>query len=138
MDSAELSAQAYETIKANGLLSKRRFEVYDILHRKGPLTAHEIVDIAREFYPKTNQTSFNARLSELEDAGVVDQVGEKVNPISGMRNTLWAANGNLPRKQTQREKLVDLIHKTEERLERLRDRLVLMDSKGTVNVSDLR
>lgn len=70
--------------------------MYEILFNDGPLTAHEVVGIARRKYPLANQTGFNARLSELQSLGVVDVVGEKKNPVSGHLNCLWDVTEKLP------------------------------------------
>ena len=99
------SLEAYNMIKENGLLSKRKWEVYDILFRLGPLTAHEVVGVARENYPNANQTSFNARLSELVNLGCIEVVGEKINVTSGALNFLWDVNGRLPVKFEKPKKL---------------------------------
>jgi Fe2+ or Zn2+ uptake regulation protein len=90
------SIETYKKIKDNGLLSQRRMEVYEILFNFGPLTAHEVVKVARNKYPEANQTGFNARLSELEKMGVVNVCGEKVNPVSGCKNSLWETTDHLP------------------------------------------
>ena len=92
----QTSIEAYNTIKENGLLSKRRWEVYDILFHHGPLTAHEVVQVARKQYPYANQTSFNARLSELKKEGVAIEVGSKTNEVSGVSNYLWDVTSGLP------------------------------------------
>lgn len=97
----ETSVISYNTIRDSGLLSKRRWEVYDILYQHGPLTAHEIVAIARRTYPNANQTSFNARLSELETIDCVRRVGKKTNPTSGIENYLWDVTEKLPKKLTK-------------------------------------
>lgn len=94
----QTSVETYRLIESDGLLSKRRFEVYSILFNSGPLTAHEIVATARKQYPLANQTGFNARLSELEKLGVVETVGEKNNPVSGHKNLLWDVTDKLPSK----------------------------------------
>ena len=67
------SIEAFNKIKEEGLLSRRKMEVYEILFRHGPLTAHEIVSIARDKYPQANQTGFNARLSELKEVGYINE-----------------------------------------------------------------
>ncbi len=78
--------------------------MYQILFKYGPLTAHEVVNIARTVYPLANQTSFNARLSELKKIGVALEVGEKINPISNQNNYLWDVNSNLPEKLETKKK----------------------------------
>lgn len=100
------SREAYITIRDNGLLSERKWEVYDILFHHGPLTAHEVVAVARQKHPLSNQTSFNARLSELKKLGCATEVGEKLNPVSKVSNYLWDLTSNLPTKfdKAEREK----------------------------------
>lgn len=92
----QTSAEAYRKIKEEGLLSLRKMEVYQILYKYGPLTAHEIVSVARSKYPSANQTGFNARLSELKKVGCAIEVGEKVNAISGKKNYLWDVTSSVP------------------------------------------
>ena len=94
----QTSIATYHQIEQEGLLSKRRLEVYQILFKYGPLTAHEIVDVARTKYPKANQTGFNARLSELKTLGVVSEVGAKKHEVSGKQNILWDVTSELPKK----------------------------------------
>ena len=91
----QTSLDAYRQIEAEGLLSKRNWEVYEALFHHGPLTAHEIVQLMRSKYPQANQTGFNARLSELKRIGVVTEVGEKKNPVSGKMNYIWDVTCNL-------------------------------------------
>jgi len=45
--SRDTSIEAYRTIKANGLLSKRRLQVYEYLFNHGPATAKEIFVLVR-------------------------------------------------------------------------------------------
>lgn len=101
----KISLDAYNKIKENGLLSKRRLEVYHILFHNGPLTAHEVVAIARQNHPLSNQTSFNARLSELRNRGVVFEVGFKTNPVSLVENILWDVTDSLPAEPVKTQKL---------------------------------
>lgn len=92
----QTSVDAYHAIRDEGLISKRKFEVYEILFHHGPLTAHEIVYMARSKYPLANQTGFNARLSELKTLGLAIEVGEKINPVSGKLNYLWDVTDKRP------------------------------------------
>jgi hypothetical protein len=91
------SLEALEKIKASGLLPARQLQVLEILCLHGPLTAHEVVEKARATHPLANQTSFNARLSELERKGCVRCLEQtKPNPVSGMECYLWEALPNIP------------------------------------------
>jgi len=91
------SREVYFKIKEDGLLSKRRLEVYEILYKHGPLTANEIVRIAKEKYPNANQTGFNARLSELKRMEAIIEVGEKQDAVSGHRCYLWDVTDKMPK-----------------------------------------
>lgn len=90
------SIEAYNFIKDNGLLSKRRWQVYDILYQHGPLTGNQLIKIARREYPMLNTGAFNTRLSELRDRQVVSEIKEVLCPISGHRVILWDVNDRLP------------------------------------------
>jgi len=93
----DTSLEALAKIKASGLLPARQQQVLEILADQGPMTAHEVVEAAREHFPKANQTSFNARLSELERKGVVRCLEKKkAHPVSGMDCHLWEMTGTLP------------------------------------------
>lgn len=100
----QTSLEAYSIILVDGLLSKRKWEVYDILYHHGPLTAHEVVGVARKKYPLANQTGFNARLSELKTLGVAVEVGEKENPVSKKKNYLWDVTNGLPKESVKKVK----------------------------------
>lgn len=110
------SLAAYNSIKERKLLSAKRFEVYECLYQHGPLTAHEIVALGRKANPLANQTSWNARLSELESLGVVRTVGEKLNPVSNVTNLLWDVTDKLPTKFVRTETLAQKVKRLEAEL----------------------
>lgn len=91
------SIRAYREIRDNGLLSKRRFEVYDHLFHHGPSTARETSKILSKRFG-TSEDSYNSRFIELERQGVIKPVGEVENPHSGMKVTQWDVTANLPTK----------------------------------------
>lgn len=111
----QTSIDCYNEIKANGLLSKRRMEVYEILFHHGQLTANEIVRVSKAEYPNTNPSSFHARLSELKRYGVIIEVGEKRDEVSGNNCYIWDLTDNLPSKsasspkQTKKEKIKNTL-----------------------------
>ena len=92
----DTSIEAYITIKENGLLSQRRFQVYECLYKHGPMTANDVIRWYRDQYPDVNQTGFNARFSELQEMGVITEVGEEIDSVSGNRCILWDVTSNLP------------------------------------------
>lgn len=92
------SIEAYNAIRDQGLLSKRRWEVYDILFKNGPLTANEA------FYklyqgklgPVNAASNSAARFSELRDRGVIYEVRERTCRITGMTVIEWDVTDKLP------------------------------------------
>jgi hypothetical protein len=74
------SIDAFHRIESEGLLSKRRFEVYSALFLHGPATIAEVC--ARVATP-ASERSFSPRFAELRDMGVVYEVGERVCSITG-------------------------------------------------------
>jgi len=95
----QTSIDAYNEILFNGLLSKRRWEVYNFLYQNGPLTAEEI----RVALCPNLGNGITPRLSELKALGVIVEVGTKKNP-SGMEAILWDVTGNLPIALPKKEK----------------------------------
>lgn len=78
------------------MLSKRRMEVYELLYDDGPMTGNEVIRRMMILHPGTNQGGFNTRLSELEKQGVIEQVGYRIDPVSGHNNILWDVTPDLP------------------------------------------
>lgn len=119
----ETSTAAYDTIKANGLLSRARFDVYQYLFVNGPLTRSEI-DEGIRFVGKGGIKSYkshvSARLCELREMGCVKEVGEKKCSITGMHVILWDVTKDLPRKfkrksvQTRLEIALDALGRISE------------------------
>lgn len=103
------SIEAYNKIKADGLLSKRRFEVYSTLFKYGPMTANETFS---KMYDKntgpTNAASNSAaRFSELRQQGVIYEVKERKCKITGMNVIEWGVTNNLPVKIKKEKKITD-------------------------------
>ena len=92
------SLETYRNIRENGLLSKRKWEVYDIVYKHGPITANEIVRMSKRKYPNGNASSFNARLSELKTMGVAVEVDKTTDKVSGNSCFLWQLTDSLPTK----------------------------------------
>lgn len=92
------SIDTYRKIRDNGLLSKRRWEVYDALYLYGPKTANELFRSMRDKAYILNSNT-RTRLSELRDLGVVDEITEEhVCSVTGETVILWDTNDNEPRK----------------------------------------
>jgi len=105
------SIEIFNKIKANGLLSKRRFEVYECIFNNGPSTALEILD---KLDLKTNQSG---RFTELSDRGCITAVGTKKCSITGNQSLSWDVTCDLPRytprvltkKQKKKKLLKDMV-----------------------------
>lgn len=80
--------QAYERIKASGMLPDARYAVYDLLFREGPLTQREI---DQHLTPDAHK-----RVSELVKHGVVVSVGTRTCTVSGQEAYQWDVTDQLP------------------------------------------
>lgn len=90
------SVEAYREIKTGGLLSKRRFEVYECLFYNGPMTASEISEMLPGKKSRTIGSNVHARLGELRESGVVYEVKERICSISGKNVIEWDVTDKLP------------------------------------------
>ncbi len=86
----------YRQIEAEGLLSKRRWEVYRHLFKLGPLTQREVTDqVSSKF---AAERSYTPRFAELEKMGVIESVGERTCSITGRHVLIWDVTDKLPAK----------------------------------------
>jgi len=92
------SIAAFNNIKENGLLSERRFQVYNSLFDCGPATGGEVFEKMREKYGVLIPVNSNTitRLGELRELGVAEELGERVCSISGQNVILWDVTDRLP------------------------------------------
>lgn len=95
------SIEAYRQIKEEGLLSRMRFLVYEIIYEHGPLTIAE----ASTFVPKIDSRSISPRFAELLNIGVIETIGEKTCNVTGRNSTLWDVTEKLPKKLTKPTKI---------------------------------
>jgi hypothetical protein len=89
----QTSIDAYKEIMENGLLSKRREEVYDVIFKHGPITIYECLDTHLRHL---EANSVSPRFGELEKLGVIAITGQKLNPHSGHLANLYEATNYLP------------------------------------------
>jgi len=88
------SIAVYYKIEAEGLLSKRRMQVYKSLFYYGPMSQNETyvqLDV-----PKLQQSSIMPRFAELKEMGVIEEVGERPCSITGRKVLIWDVTANLP------------------------------------------
>ena len=92
MTTRQTSIDCYNEIKAKGLLSKMRFEVYSALLSIGkPSTT-------REVYATMNVIKQEAtRFTELRNLGVIYEVRNRKCTITGRTSIEWDLTDNLPK-----------------------------------------
>lgn len=96
------SIETYHEIQESGLLSRMRWVVYSALFRHGPcvssdLARHIVRDGDMSGTPGQRE-NVCARLNELREMGVVEEVGEQVSEATGKNSILWDVNDQLPKK----------------------------------------
>jgi len=89
------SLDAYHQIKAEGLLSKRRLQVYEIIAKHGPINPNQIYQNYLHFLP---QHSVTPRLIELVRQGVIREEFSKPCPLTGHMSGFFVSTNNLPKK----------------------------------------
>jgi len=119
-----ISIEAYRNIKENGLLSRRRFEVYSWLFENGPATATQIANGLRK--QDTNSSNVRARLNEMRSMGCTFEVEEVKCEHTGQTVILWdcteqQAPLKIHKKQTIIDKLKSRIIELEEEVRYLKN-----------------
>lgn len=104
----QTSIEAYREIKENGLLSKRRWQVYDYLFHNGPATARQaVLAISNEFGNNVSIAfgSLATRFCELRRSGVIEEVGTIIDKETKHEVILWDVTKNLPKKIVKPKKI---------------------------------
>jgi len=118
----DTSIGSYREIEDNGLLSRARFIIYEILFSDGPLTAGEIFTILKdEGGPHSVvKGSVCARLTELRRSGVVREVSKRICSTTGMTAIVWDVTSKLPTKfkKSYREELKEVENKIRKLIKR--------------------
>jgi len=94
----QTSIDCYRQIEAEGLLSKRRWEIYNILYHHGPMSSNETFDYSKLKGVDGYRHNANARMTELRDLGVVMEIGTKVCSKTGRTVIEWDVTDLLPKK----------------------------------------
>lgn len=87
----QTSIDCYNKIKENGLLSKRRFEVYEAIFKNAPCTTNEAMK--GHF---SGSHGIGSRTSELRDLGVIYEKGTRECKVTGIVVIEWDLTDNLP------------------------------------------
>jgi len=109
------SIDAYNKIKADGLLSALQMSIYAKLFESGPMTQGEIW---LKYFQHMQRHSVAPRFAELKAMGVLTEVGEKPCPVSGINAILWDVTDQLPHEPvakptTVKEFIVGLLERIE-------------------------
>ena len=116
MNIRQTSIDCYKQIKSEGLLSKRRLQVYEILLENGCLTGTEISILFKQKHFSSNHSEgIRNRVSELFERGVVYEKAIVECKSTGRKVTLWDLTDNLPIKikssnKTKKQRIEDAIN----------------------------
>lgn len=122
----QTSIDCYNQIKAEGLLSKRRFEVYEAIYKNAPCTTNEAL---KDIYSGSH--GVGSRTTELRDLGVIYEKSIKKCTVTGRNVIEWDLTDKLPIKA---EKLITAKQiRVEDTLDALR---LLYKNKLTASVVD--
>lgn len=95
MNIRQTSIDCYNEIKKNGLLSKKRFEVYKAILKNAPCTSGEAF---ATMTTKENQISQSrARFTELRELGVIYEKCVRKCKITGVNVIEWDLTDKLPK-----------------------------------------
>tara|TARA_R110002020_G_scaffold190290_1_gene389786 strand:+ start:7026 stop:7445 length:420 start_codon:yes stop_codon:yes gene_type:complete len=116
VNTRQTSIDCYNEIKANGLLSKRRLEVYGALYTSAPCTSSEAIRNAKTTFGVFGVSS---RFTELRDLGVIYEKGIKKCSVTGRNVIEWDLTDRLPIKfkknyKTKKQKIDDAINSLRE------------------------
>ena len=108
MNTRQTSIDCYNQIKQEGLLSKRRLQVYESIYNYAPCTASEV------FKEKNLKTNQSGRFTELRDLGVIYEKGERICSITGRNVIEWDLTDRLPinikkSNKTKKQKINDVL-----------------------------
>jgi hypothetical protein len=112
----QTSIDCFNKIKEEGLLSKRRLEVYEALLSTAPCTSSEAIINAKTTFGVFGVSS---RFTELRDLGVIYEKGEKKCSITGRNVIEWDLTDRLPVKikrtnKTKKQRVNDALNSLRE------------------------
>ena len=120
MKTRQTSIDCYRQIKSEGLLSKRRLQVFEILLENGCLTGTEISILFKQKHFSSNHSEgIRNRITELFDRGVVYEKGIVECKSTGRKVIQWDLTDKLPIKikssnKTKKQKINDALNSLRE------------------------
>ncbi len=116
MKTRQTSIDCYNQIKSEGLLSKRRFEVYEALLSSAPCTSSEAIRNAKTTFGVFGVSS---RFTELRDLGVIYEIRTRECSVTGRNVIEWDLTDRLPvnvkkSNRTKKHKINDALNSLRE------------------------
>jgi hypothetical protein len=110
----ETSKLAYEQIKSEGLLPKRRLETLTAIYEKAPCTRQEALASVDNFNPLSLSAS---RFTELRELGVIYEKSQRICTITKRTAIEWDLTDKLPlqppkkiTKEAKKKEVLKLVH----------------------------
>ena len=94
MKTRQTSIECFNQIKQEGLLTKRRLEVYEAIFMNAPCTSSEAM--INRLNSSNVLSQSRARFTELRELGVIYEKGEKKCSITGRNVIEWDLTDRLP------------------------------------------
>ena len=114
------SIDVYHQIESEGLLSKRRLEVYRVLAFYGPLTQMEVCRKINN--PHVQDRSYMPRFAELKKMEAIEEIGERKCKVTSRNVLLWDTTKKLPKKLDKEVKMTR--RELEEKYDKLRQTMI--------------
>jgi len=115
------SIETYYEIKNSGLLSEKRWKVYDIFYQNNrPLTGAEVSQIYKANYPSSQHSeTIRNRITELKEMGLLLESGVVNCQFTGRSVMSFMTTNNLPEKLEKKETLNEKLDKILEEIKLL-------------------
>jgi len=133
----QTSIDCYNEIKSNGLLSKKRLEVYEALLNSAPCTSAEAA--AFNYLDSSNVLSQSrARFTELRELGVIYERGVKKCSITKRIAIEWDLTDKIPinlisKTKTFKQKKQELIFMIDELNDKTSDLFIKIELENIMN-----
>jgi len=107
------SIETYTEIKNSGLLSEKRWRVYDIFYQNNrPLTGAEVSQIYKSNYPSSQHSeTIRNRITELKEMGLLAEFEVVDCTFTGRKVFSFITTNNLPDKLQKKETLNQKLDK---------------------------
>jgi hypothetical protein len=113
------SIETYTEIKNSGLLSEKRWRVYDIFYQLNrPLTGAEVSQIYKSNYPSSQHSeTIRNRITELKEMGLLAEFEVVDCTFTGRKVISFITTNNLPEKLEKKETLNQKLNRILKQIE---------------------